>query len=27
MPPIRITSGMKFGDWETIERDYNPTSK
>lgn len=25
--PLKIQSGMKFGDWEVIERDYNPTSK
>ena len=27
MPPLKIKPGMKFGDWEVIERDYNPTSK
>ena len=25
--PIKIQPGMKFGEWEVIERDYNPTSK
>ena len=27
MPPLKIIPGMIFGDWEVIERDYNPTSK
>ena len=27
MPPLKIIPGMKFGKWEVIERDYNPTSK
>lgn len=27
MAPLKIIKGMKFGDWEVIERDYNPTSK
>lgn len=25
--PLKLQPGMKFGDWEVIERDYNPTSK
>lgn len=25
--PLKIQSGMKFGEWEVIERDYNPSSK
>ena len=25
--PLKIQSGMRFGDWEVIERDYHPTSK
>lgn len=24
---LKLQSGMRFGDWEVIERDYNPTSK
>ena len=24
---LKLQAGMKFGDWEVIERDYNPTSK
>lgn len=27
MPPLKIKAGMIFGEWEVIERDYNPTSK
>ena len=27
MPPLKITPGMTFGNWEVIERDYHPTSK
>lgn len=27
MPPLKIVPGMKFGEWEVIERDYHPTSK
>lgn len=27
MPPLKIIPGMKFGEWEVIERDYYPTSK
>ena len=27
MAPLKIIKGMRFGDWEVIERDYNPTSK
>lgn len=27
MPPLKITTGMIFGNWEVIERDYHPTSK
>lgn len=27
MPPLKIVSGMKFGEWEVIERDYHPTSR
>lgn len=27
MAPLKLQCGMKFGDWEVIERDYNPTSK
>ena len=27
MPPLKIIPGMKFGEWEVIERDYHPTSK
>lgn len=25
--PLKLKPGMKFGNWEVIERDYNPTSK
>ena len=25
--PLKLQPGMRFGDWEVIERDYNPTSK
>lgn len=25
--PLKLQAGMRFGDWEVIERDYNPTSK
>ena len=25
--PLKIQSGMRFGEWEVIERDYHPTSK
>lgn len=25
--PLKLQPGMKFGDWEVIERDHNPTSK
>ena len=25
--PLKIKPGMTFGEWEVIERDYNPTSK
>lgn len=25
--PLKLQTGMRFGDWEVIERDYNPTSK
>ena len=25
--PLKIKPGMTFGEWEIIERDYNPTSK
>lgn len=27
MPPLKIIPGMKFGEWEVIERDYHPKSK
>lgn len=27
MAPLKIKPGMIFGEWEVIERDYNPTSK
>lgn len=25
--PLKLQSGMRFGEWEVIERDYHPTSK
>ena len=25
--PIKLQAGMRFGEWEVIERDYHPTSK
>ena len=25
--PLKLQAGMRFGDWEVIERDYNPISK
>lgn len=25
--PLKLQAGMRFGDWEVIERDYHPTSK
>lgn len=27
MASLKLTSGMRFGDWTVIERDYHPTSK